>query len=53
MKGNYEIYIPKQDGKKQKFFCNGLTSEDIYGIDQIPGEMVDEIIICAGKKMRL
>lgn len=50
MEGNYEIYIPKQDGKKQKFFCNGLTSEDIYGIDQIPGGMVDEIIICAGKK---
>jgi len=50
MNGNYEVYIPRQDGKNQKFFCNGIPSEDIFGINQLEGKTVDEIIICAGKK---
>jgi len=50
MEGNFEIYIPKQAGKNQKFFCNGLKSDDVYGLDQIQEDKVNEIIICAGKK---
>lgn len=45
---NHEIYIPKQKTKKKQF-CNGLTAEDIFGLEQLP-EKVESLIICAGKK---
>jgi predicted P-loop ATPase/5S rRNA maturation endonuclease (ribonuclease M5) len=45
---NYEIYIPEQKTRK-KYFCNGLTSDDIFGLQQIESK-VENIIICAGKK---
>lgn len=44
-----EIYIPKQGAKVSKFFYNGMTSEDIFGLEQIPPD-TDNIIISAGKK---
>ncbi|MFN4197828.1 MAG: VapE domain-containing protein, partial [Flavobacterium sp.] len=44
----YEIYIPEQKTKK-KSFCNGMLSEDIFGLQNISSP-VDIIIICAGKK---
>ena len=58
--GRYEIYIPEQqlaspDGEGQgvrrvsKFFYNALTSDDIFGLQQLP-EQCDNIIIAAGKK---
>ncbi|WP_298156679.1 VapE domain-containing protein [Flavobacterium sp.] len=49
--GNYEVYIPKQPEKKRdKFFCNGLQSDDIFGLLQLENTKAENIIICAGKK---
>jgi predicted P-loop ATPase len=45
---NYEVYIPTQKNK-QKFFCNGLLQNDIFGLQQLPAK-VENLIICAGKK---
>lgn len=49
--GNSEIYIPHQPEKsKQKFFCNGLTQQDVFGLSQLEGNKTENLIICAGKK---
>lgn len=45
---NAELYIPKQE-KTSKFFYNNLTSDDIFGYNQLQ-DKEDFIIICAGKK---
>lgn len=45
---NYEVYIPTQK-TKQKFFCNGLLQNDIFGLQQLPAK-IENLIICAGKK---
>lgn len=48
---NFEVYIPKQPGKnRDKFFCNGLLANDVFGLNQLQGQPCDNIIICAGKK---
>ena len=56
--GRYEIYIPEQKtplstrGEGQgvrKFFYNALTSDDIFGLQQLP-DHCENIIISAGKK---
>lgn len=49
--GNYEVYIPDQPEKnKTKFFCNGLTKDDIFGFSQLENKKIENLIICAGKK---
>lgn len=49
--GRYEIYTPEQPEKKvKKFFYSGLKNEDVYGLEQLPPEKLDELFICAGKK---
>ncbi len=45
---NAELYIPKQE-KTTKFFYNNLTSDDIFGYNQLK-DKEEFIIICAGKK---
>lgn len=48
---NYEVYIPNQPNRKRaKFFCNGLTKDDIFGLAQLQNKKNDFLIICAGKK---
>lgn len=49
--GNYEVYTPNQPERNvKKGFCNGLTSNDIFGLEQLPKEKIENLIICAGKK---
>lgn len=63
--GRYEIYIPDQEfhspsGESRrvaKFFCNQLTSDDIFGFEQAqaaaqasPSGRLEGLIITAGKK---
>lgn len=51
VKGNFEVYLPAQPDKNQKkVFSNGLQNEDIFGLEQIGNEKVENLIICAGKK---
>jgi predicted P-loop ATPase len=48
---NFEVYIPAQPDKKQpKVFSNGMQNGDIFGLDQLGPEKIEDLIICAGKK---
>ncbi|MBS7230359.1 hypothetical protein KHA90_04925 [Flavobacterium psychroterrae] len=49
--GNFEVYAPAQPDKKQpKIFSNGLQNGDIFGLEQLGTEKIENLIICAGKK---
>lgn len=49
--GNFEVYVPNQPEKNiKKMFCNGFANSDIFGLEQLPKEIIDNLIICAGKK---
>jgi predicted P-loop ATPase len=48
---NFEVYIPAQPDKNQpKVFNNGLKNGDIFGLEQLGTETIENLIICAGKK---
>ncbi len=48
---NFEVYIPAQPDKNQpKLFSNGLQNGDIFGLQQLGTEKIENLIICAGKK---
>lgn len=48
---NFEVYIPAQPDKNQpKKFSNGLQNGDIFGLQQLGTEKIENLIICAGKK---
>lgn len=49
--GNFEVYIPSQlDKNQKKVFSNGLQNGDIFGLEQLGTEKIENLIICAGKK---
>src|SRR5690606_13048950 len=49
--GNFEVYVPEQkENNIKKMFCNGLATDDIFGLEQLPEEKIENLIICAGKK---
>lgn len=51
VKGNFEVYIPSQPNYNQKkAFNNGLQAGDIFGLEQLGNDKVENLIICAGKK---
>lgn len=51
VKGNFEVYIPSQPNHNQKkVFNNGLQAGDIFGLEQLGNDKVENLIICAGKK---
>ncbi|SFF22860.1 VapE domain-containing protein [Flavobacterium xueshanense] len=48
---NFEVYIPAQLDKNQpKKFSNGLKNGDVFGLEQLGTEKIENLIICAGKK---
>lgn len=51
LNGKFEVYSPAQPEKKSnKHLCNGTDGGDIYGLDQLGNSLIENLIICAGKK---